>query len=374
MRALGIILAGGKNERLRDLTNDRALAAMPIAGSYRAIDFALSNMTNSGVNKVAVVTQYNSRSLIEHLSSSKWWDFGRKHGGLFVFFTPYITNENSLWYRGTADAIYQNLSYLKNSHEPYAIISQGDGVSKVDFNKVLQYHIAKRADITLVCSKVDRDEDLTRYGLVGVDDDNRIVEFEEKPIEPEGNVVSTGMYIIRRRLLIEMIEAIAKEERYDFVNDIIIRYRKQKKIYAYMHEGYWRSIASIEAYYKTNLDFLTKEIRDDFFRTVPNIMSKVEDEPPAKFNYGSRVSNSLCSSGCIVNGAVENSMLFRKVFVGKNTQIKNSIILNGTYIGDHCVIENAIIDSKCNVSDGSVIQGSPDQIKKIIKEQSPFYL
>lgn len=372
MRALGIILAGGKNERLKDLTQNRALAAMPIAGSYRAIDFALSNMTNSGVNKVAVVTQYNSRSLIEHLSSSKWWDFGRKHGGLFVF-TPYITNENSLWYRGTADAIYQNLSYLKNSHEPYAIISQGDGVSKIDFNQVLQYHIAKRADITLVCSKVNHDSDMTRYGHVGVDEDNRIVDFEEKPIEPEGNLVSTGMYIIRRRLLIELIEAIAQEERYDFVNDIIIRYRKQKKIYAYMHEGYWRSIASLDSYFSTNMDFLQKEIRDDFFRGVPNIMSKVEDEPPAKFNYGSRISNSLCSSGCIVNGAVEDSMLFRKVFVGKNTQIRNSIVLNGTYIGDHCVIENAIIDSRCNVSDGTVIQGSPDKIK-IIKDQLPFYL
>lgn len=372
MRALGIILAGGKNERLKDITSDRALAAMPIAGSYRAIDFALSNMTNSGVSKVAVVTQYNSRSLIEHLSSSKWWDFGRKHGGLFVF-TPYITNENSLWYRGTADAIYQNLSYLKNSHEPYVIISQGDGISKIDYNKVLQYHIAKRADITVVCSKMEEEEDLSRYGLVGVDDDNRVIEFEEKPIDPEGNIVSTGMYIMRRRLLIELIEAIAAEERYDFVSDVIIRYRKQKKIYAYMHEGYWRSIASLEAYFNTNLDFLKKEIRDDFFRTYPNIMSKVEDEPPAKFNYSSNVSNSLCSSGCIVNGAVEDSMLFRKVFVGKNSVVKNSIVLNGTYIGDNCVIENAIIDSRCNVTDGTTIKGTPDQIK-IVKDSTPFYL
>jgi len=244
MRALGIILAGGKNERLKDLTNERALAAMPVAGSYRAIDFAISNMTNSGVNKVAVVTQYNSRSLIEHLSSSKWWDFGRKHGGLFVF-TPYITHESSLWYRGTADAIYQNLDYLKSSHEPYAIISQGDGVAKIDFNKVLQYHIEKRADITIVCKDMSSEKDLQRFGVVGLNDDGRIVDFEEKPIEPESPIVSTGMYIIRRRLLIELIEEIAQEERYDLVNDIIIRYRKQKKIYAYMMDGYWQSVASL---------------------------------------------------------------------------------------------------------------------------------
>lgn len=367
MRALGIILAGGKNERLGILTSERALGAMPVAGSYRAIDFAISNMTNSGVNKVAVITQYNSRSLIEHLSSSKWWDFGRKHGGLYVF-TPYQTLESSLWYRGTADAIYQNLDYLKNSHEPYAIISQADGIAKIDFNEVLQQHIEKRADITVVCKALDESNNLNRFGVVGVNDDNRVIDFEEKPIEPESNIVSTGMYIIRRRLLIELIEAISHEQRHDFVSDIIIRYRKQKKIYAYMLDGYWQSIADLESYFRTNMDFINKGIRDEFLRTLPNIMSKVEDEPPAKFNYGSRVSNGVCSGGCIINGVVENSMLFRKVFVGRDTTIKNSIILNGTYIGDGCYIENAIIDSRCNIKDGTLITGTPDNIK-VVRER-----
>ncbi|PKM95273.1 MAG: glucose-1-phosphate adenylyltransferase subunit GlgD [Firmicutes bacterium HGW-Firmicutes-1] len=371
MRALGIILAGGKNERLKELTYQRALAAMPVAGSYRAIDFALSNMANSGVNKVAVVTQYNSRPLVEHLSSSKWWDFGRKHGGLFVF-TPYITHDNSMWYRGTADAIYQNMEYLKSSHEPYAIIASGDGICKIDYNEVLAYHVDKRADITIICKEI-KDENLHRFGVVQVDDDNRIIELEEKPITPQGNIVSTGIYIIRRRLLIELIEEIAKEERYDFVNDIIIRYRKQKKIYAYIHEGYWRSIASLEAYFKTNMDFLEKSIRDTFFRTEPTIMSKVEDEPPAKFNVGARVRNSLSSSGCIINGQVEDSMLFRKVFIGKNTIVRNSIILNGTYVGDNCLIENCIVDSRSNIPNDSVHKANAGEIEIVIKRE-PFYL
>ncbi|MBN2221073.1 MAG: glucose-1-phosphate adenylyltransferase subunit GlgD [Vallitaleaceae bacterium] len=371
MRALGIILAGGKNERLKELTHNRALAAMPIAGSYRAVDFALSNMTNSGVSKVAVVTQYNSRSLIEHLSSSKWWDFGRKHGGLYVF-TPFITHDNSMWYRGTADAVYQNLSYLKNSHEPYTIIAQGDGICKIDFNKVLEYHVNHRADITIVCKEIN-DENLGRFGLVSVDDDNRIVDFEEKPIEATGNLVSTGIYILRRRLLIELIEAAHKEERYDFVNDIIIRYRKQKNIVAYVHENYWRSIASLDSYYKANMEFLQKELRDQFFKDSPSILSKVEDEPPAKFNQGTRVSNSLCSSGCIVNGFVEDSMLFRKVFVGKNTVIKNSIILNGTYIGENCLIENCIVDSRSTVPDGSVHRGEASEPKIVVNQEHIFF-
>ena len=143
MRAIGVILAGGNNHRMKELSQKRAVGAMPIAGSYRSIDFSLSNMSNSNIKKVAVFTQYNARSLNEHLGSSKWWDFGRKQGGLSVF-TPAVTAENSTWYRGTADSIYQNLSFLKSSHEPYVVIASGDGVYKIDYNKVLEYHISKK--------------------------------------------------------------------------------------------------------------------------------------------------------------------------------------------------------------------------------------
>ena len=175
MRAIGIILAGGNNNRMRELSDKRAIAAMPIAGSYRSIDFALSNMANSRIQKVAVLTQYNARSLNEHLSSSKWWDFGRKQGGLFVF-TPTITKENGFWYQGTADAIYQNLNFLKNSHEPYVVIASGDCVYKMDYNKVLEYHIEKKADITVVCKDMPETEDITRFGQVKLNDDGRIIE------------------------------------------------------------------------------------------------------------------------------------------------------------------------------------------------------
>ena len=181
MRAIGIVLAGGNSKRMRELSNKRAIAAMPVAGSYRSIDFALSNMSNSHIQNVAVFTQYNSRSLNLHLSSSKWWDFGRKQGGLFVF-TPTITAQSNDWYRGTADALYQNLSFLKSSHEPYVVIAAGDGIYKMDYNKVLEYHIEKKADITVVCKKMAEGEDVTRFGCVKINDDGRIVDFEEKPM------------------------------------------------------------------------------------------------------------------------------------------------------------------------------------------------
>ena len=158
---------------MRELSQKRAICAMPVAGSYRSIDFTLSNMSNSHIQKVAVLTQYNSRSLNEHLSSSKWWDFGRKQGGLFVL-TPTVTADNSNWYRGTADAIYQNLTFLKNSHEPYVVIASGDGIYKMDFNKLLEYHIEKKADITVVCKDMPADANLERFGTVKMNDDCRI--------------------------------------------------------------------------------------------------------------------------------------------------------------------------------------------------------
>ena len=345
MRALGIILAGGNNSRMRELSNKRAIAAMPVAGSYRAIDFALSNMANSHIQKVAVLTQYNARSLNEHLSSSKWWDFGRKQGGLYVF-TPTITKENSLWYQGTADAIHQNISFLKNSHEPYVVIVSGDGIYRMDYNKVLEFHIAKRADITVVCTTCRDQAEVERFGVLRMNEDCRIEEFEEKPIISSYNTVSTGIYVIRRRQLIELIERAAQEGRHDFVNDILIRYKNLKRIYGYKIDTYWSNIASVEDYYRTNMDFLKPEVRNYFFRELPAVYSKVSDQPPAKYNPGAVVKNSLVGSGSIINGTIENSVIFKKVFVGNNCVIKNSIILNDVYLGDNTYIENCIVESR----------------------------
>ena len=321
MRALGIILAGGNNNRMRELSNRRAIAAMPVAGSYRSIDFALSNMTNSHIAKVAVLTQYNARSLNEHLSSSKWWNFGRKQGGLFVF-TPTITPDNSFWYQGTADAIYQNLDFLKRSHEPYVVIASGDCVYKLDYNKVLEYHIAKRADVTIVCKDVDANEDVTRH---------------------------------------------------DFVKDILIRYKNLKRIYGYKIQDYWNNISTVEAYYKTNMDFLKPEVRDYFFRQYPEINSKIDDLPPAKYNPGCLVKNSLVSSGCIINGQVENSVLFKKVYVGNNCVIKNSIILNDVYLGDNTHIENCIVESRDTIRANSYYCGE-GEIKVVVEKNERYAL
>ena len=338
MRAVGIILAGGNNNRMKELTHKRAVAAMPIAGSYRSIDFALSNMTNSHIQKVAVLTQYNARSLNEHLNSSKWWNFGRKQGGLYVF-TPTITNDNGYWYRGTADAIYQNMDFLKKSHEPYVVIASGDAVYKMDYSKVLQYHIDKKADVTVVCKEMDPSDDVSRFGTIRMDDDMRITEFEEKPMVTKSNMISTGIYVIRRRLLIDLIEHAAEEERFDFVNDVLIRYKNLKKIYGYKIDHYWSNIATVDAYY----------------------------------NPGASVKNSLVGSGSIINGTVENSVIFKQVFVGNNCVIKNSIILNDVYLGDNTYIENCIVESRDTIRANTRHVGT-NGIKVVVEKNERYAL
>lgn len=371
MRALGIILAGGNSNKMGELSQKRAVAAMPIAGSYRGIDFALSNMTNSQIQKVAVLTQYNAKSLNTHLNSSKWWNFGRKQGGLSVF-NPMITADNSSWYLGTANSIYQNIEFLRNGHEPYVVIAAGDGVYKMDYNDVLEYHIQKNADITVVVKDMPEDEDVTRFGTVKMDEDNRITDFEEKPVMATSHTVSMGIYIIRRRLLIELIEECARDDRHDFVNDILIRYKNIKKIYGYKHTDYWSNISSVDSFFKTNMDFLKPEVRDYFFRQYPEVYSKVDDNPPAKYNPGAKVRNSLIASGCIINGTVENSVLFKEVFVGKNCVIKNSIILNDVHLGDNTVIENCIVESHDTIRPNTHYCGTPDNVKIVVENNQRY--
>ena len=374
MKAVGIVLAGGSNNRMGQLSKKRAVAAMPVAGSYRCIDFVLSNMSNSHIQKVAVLTQYNSRSLNEHLNSSKWWDFGRKQGGLYVL-TPFITEENSSWYLGTADSIYQNLDFLRRCHEPYVIITSGDCVYKMDYEKILDYHIQTKADITVAVKDLtDPSEDLHRFGIIRMAEDGRITNFEEKPLIAQTNTASIGVYVIRRRLLIELVQKAHEEGRNDFVQDIMVRYKDVKKIFAYKHDGYWQNISTIDSYYQTNMDFLRRDVREYFFRDYPNVYSKIEDLPPAKFNPGSNIKNALISSGCIVNGEVQNSILFKKVYVGNNCVIKNSIILNDVYIGDNTVIENCIVESRDTIRANSSYIGDDGKVKIVVEKSDRYIL
>ncbi|MCL2169303.1 MAG: glucose-1-phosphate adenylyltransferase subunit GlgD, partial [Defluviitaleaceae bacterium] len=325
MRAIGIILAGGQNEKLGELTKNRATSAMPVGSSYRAIDFSLSNMVNSGINKVAVITQFNSRSLHDHLNSSKWWGFGRKHGGLFVF-SPFLTKDGLPFFRGTGDSIFQNISFLKRSNEPYVVITSGDGIYKMDYNRIIDFHEQKNADFTVVCKEVG-DMDVRNFGVVSLDEHYRLIEFEEKPLEAFSDTISLGIYVIKRELLIEILEKNNNEGRHDLVRDIIARYRKRLNIFGLLYDGYWSTINTTSSYYNINMDFLRADIRANLLLEEPFIETKNKDEPPAKYNFNSRVKNALVGSGSIIDGTVEDSVLFRGVRIMERAFVSNSIVM-----------------------------------------------
>ena len=367
MTAVGIILAGGKDSKLRELTEVRATSAMPIGSCYRAIDFPLSNMSNSGINKVAVITQYNTRSLHDHLNSSKWWDFGTKHGGLFIF-SPFMGRDNDFWFQGTADSIYQNISFLERSNETYVVIASGDGIYKMDYLDVVEFHKAKNADITIVCKDI-AGMDVTSFGVVDMCANGRVTNFEEKPLESFSSTISLGIYVIKRKLLIRLLEEIVSEGRYDFVRDVVVRYRKNLAIYGCMYDGYWASINSIQSYYNINMDFLREDVRNTLFAREPYIETKAKDEPPAKYNAHSEVKNSLVGSGSIIDGTVENSVLFRRVSIREKAVIRNSIIMEGCEIGGGSVIEYAILDKDAKLSNNQIVRGEPGN-PKIIKKNS----
>jgi len=368
MKAIGIILAGGNNEgRLGVLTDHRAAAALPVGSSYRAIDFTLSNMSNSGIGKVAVLTQYNSRSLRDHLSSSKWWDFGRKHGGLFVF-TPFTRSTDSNWFRGTADSIYQNMTYLLRSNEEYVVITSGDSIYKMDYRKLVEKHKEKGADITIAYQEMYRD-DLNNFGIMEVDETGRLLEFEEKPEEPKTNQASLGTYVISRTLLIDILNEVIPQGGYDFVKDVLIAKRKDLKIYGYEFKGYWNTLSTgVSAYYNVNMDFLKKDVRNAFINEYPYIETKAKDEPPAKYNKDADVRDSIVGSGTIFNGKVEHSVIFRKVYTGEASVVKNAIIMEGCRIGKNCVVENAILDKEVVLSDGQKVMGKSVHELAILKK------
>lgn len=359
MKAIGIILAGGNNERLKELTLNRATPAMPVGSCYRAIDFSLSNMSNSDINKVAIITQYNSRSLHDHLSSAKWWDLGRKQGGLFIF-TPYLSSTNSAWFRGTADSIYQNITFLKRSNEPYVVIASGDSVYKMDYNQILDYHVAKGADITIAYKDMG-DADVRSFGVMDLDENDNLLDFEEKPIDPVSSNVSLGIYVMSRTMLIKLLETILPEARYDLVKDIIVRYRKKLKMVGFKYSDYWSVLNSVSSYYDTNMDFLRADVRRKFFTDTPYVFTKPKDEPPAKYNSSADIQDVIVGSGSILNGKVEHSVLFRRVFTGENSLVQDSIIMEGCYIGNNCVVKNAILDKEVVLSDGKQIIGVPEQ-------------
>ncbi len=356
--AMGIILTGGKNNRLKELSAERSIAAVPFGGKYRAIDFVLSNFVNSGIVNVGVITQYNFRSLLDHLGSGKEWDLDRKNEGLFIF-PPYLSEIGTGWYKGTADSMYNNLTFIQRSDEEYVVIAQGYAIYNMDYEPMIDAHITSGADITIaVHDLVDFSMSEQRLlGMVEIDEHNRIIDFQEKPLNPKKSLCSIGVYVIRRTLLIELLQNCAAHGYTEFVNDLLIKNVSSMNMQAYQFQGYWRPMSTIQLFYRSNMELLNPRVRAELLMDRRRIYTKVKDETPAKYNEEADVRNSIVADGCIIEGVVENSVLFRGVKVMKGSSIKDSIVMQGSIVGEGVSLKHAILDKGVTITAGKQLQG-----------------
>lgn len=349
-----VILAGGQGERLSVLSAKRAKPAVPFAGKYRIIDFTLSNCVNSGLYKVAVLTQYRPHSLNDHIGIGRPWDLDRMQGGVRLL-QPYVGRKDSDWYRGTADAVYQNFGFLADWRADVFLILSGDHIYKMDYNQMLRFHEEKGADVTVAVMEVPMEE-AHRFGTLVVDDAARVVRFDEKPPEPKSNLISMGIYVFNRDILQRRLDEDAglTESSHDFGRDVVPRMVDIDKVYAYPFRGYWRDVGTIQTYWEANMGLLKEPPDFDLYDTEWLIHTRSEERPPARVTQLGQVCRSLVSHGCILNGTVERSILSPGVFVAEDAVIRDSIIFTDCIIGPGSVLDRVILDK--NVVVGADVQ------------------
>lgn len=347
METLALILAGGRGSRLDILSERRSKPAVPFAGKFRIIDFALSNCTNSGIYQIGILTQYLPLSLNEHIGVGKPWDLDRRDS----FVT--LLQPNNSWYEGTADAIRKNIEFVKRYASKYVLILSGDHIYKMDYSKMIAQHKKTNADLT-IAAKIVPIEEASRFGILETDSNNRIEKFVEKPKEPKSNKASMGIYVFSTQALIDAIEAHPDINDLDFGMHIIPDMIKNKKVYAYEYYDYWKDVGTYDSYVEANLE-LCHDTSLDLYDPNWKIYTKSEDLPPVKVGEKASITTSLVSNGCHIEGTVTESVLSPGVIVGEGTIIKHSVILNDVVIGKNCKIEDTIIDKNTVIGDNSII-------------------
>jgi glucose-1-phosphate adenylyltransferase len=351
-KVLAIILAGGQGERLSLLSHKRAKPAVPFAGKYRIIDFALSNCVNSGISDVAVLTQYRPHSLHDHIGIGKPWDLDRQKGGIHLL-QPYMGRNESDWYQGTADAVYQNLGFIMESRCDYVLILAGDHVYRMDYAPMIAFHQQRRAGATLGAVVVPIEEG-SRFGMLETDAEGRVNSFDEKPKEPRGTLGSMGIYVFDRdtltRVLLEdarPVEAGGTLTQHDFGRNIVpAMVARGEGVYAYPFTGYWQDVGTVHSFWEAHMKLLGDHPSFDLYDPSWVIHTRSEERPPAHIRQGAQVAESLVSHGCIIEGQVERSVLSPGVVVEKGAIVRDSILLFDTVIGSGSVVDRAILDKE----------------------------
>ena len=367
----GLIYASEENYNLRDLVLLRSVAALPVGGRYRAIDFLLSNMVNTGIHRVGIITQKNYNSLMDHLGSGKEWDLARKNDGLHIL-PPFDIVANSGLsgvYRDICDALNSKLDYIHSAPQEYVLLSGSFTIYSTTYDRMFEEHIAKGADVTMLYStepakkSTDNfDENHFKDVRLFTDADGRVrdIEFDSSLSQADTDKLGMDVYLIRKSLLEQLVSSAVARRQYNFVADVLIPNLKNLKVYGVPHEGYVGRLTSLNSYYNINMDMLREDVRRDLFKAENPIYTKVKDEPPVRFLENAEVRNSLMGDGCEINGTVEDSILFRGVTVAPGAHIKGCIIMQDTEIQENCQLENMIIDKSCTIRRGKRLIGAPD--------------
>ncbi len=359
MKLMGIIFSNIYDELLGDLTKNRTLGSLPFGGRYRLIDFTLSNMVGSNITNVGVITKTNYQSLMDHIGKGKEWDLDRKRDGLFIL-PPFAGGQNTV-YRGKLEALLGAVKYLESSNEKYVVLSDTNVICSINFNKVLEKHIQKDADITVVTKKNLELADRKSVKLVlSTDEHDKVNDVMVNYIPKPENESCIGMLILSRDLLLRLVYEASAYNLFDFSIDIIQKKFREMNIYTYEFEGEVLFINSIQAYFKTNMALLDRSVRNEIFYKDHLVLTKSKDEVPTLYDSNAVVKNSLIADGCVIDGTVENSILFRGVKVKKGAVVKNCILMQDTMISDNADLNYVITDKEAIISDSTRLSGGKD--------------
>jgi glucose-1-phosphate adenylyltransferase len=353
---LTLILAGGEGERLSILSQVRAKPGVPFGGKYRIIDFALSNAVNSGLTDVGILTQYAPRSLIDHIGVGRPWDLDRSRGGVALL-QPFIGRDRAReWYAGTADAVLQNFDFIHDRNPELVLILAGDHVYKMDYRPFIELHREREAEVTCAVRTVPITE-AHRFGILSADDDGRITDFVEKPASPPSNLVSMGVYVFSWPVLRDVLTA----ERPDFGRDVLPwMVAGGRRVYAFEFGGYWQDVGTVESYWATSLDLLSDDPGIELNDLGWLIYTKSEERPPAVIGPDARVTRSMVSHGCVIDGTVERSVLSPGVRVEAGARVRDSIVMFDAVIGEGAVLDRAIVDKEAHVGSGARVGSGED--------------
>ena len=350
-KIIAMILAGGQGSRLKELTEDTAKPAVLFGGKYRIIDFTLTNCSYSGIDTVGVLTQYEPHLLNKHIGRGSSWDLDRLNSGVTVLQPHTKKNDEKGWYKGTANAIYRNIKFVEEYDPEYILILSGDHIYKMDYDKMLDFHIKKNADATIGVFRVPIEE-APSFGIMNTNEDMSIYEFEEKPKKPKSDLASMGIYIFNWKLLKEYLISDEKDSKSDndFGKNIIPNMLNDgKKMFAYPFEGYWKDVGTIQSFWEAHMDLLKEDNELDLFDKSWRINTRQKVYVPSYFSPEAKIKNTLIDKGCFIDGEIQNSVIFPGVRVGKGSKIIDSIIMSDTVIGENVIIKKSISANDVNI-------------------------